>query len=168
MSLIFFTFLVQTDEELQTEERDSLSTFFDLFIITLIPILLFTGKSHFILLKFLIEHIFYAFAYDFILIINRDKSRSLSLLIGCISTMSISSLIDILLVSVCLHNCKKYEKSNPQKRNPAITEDGYINLNKMFGNGVTLLFIIVQVFFYIASLIIPLVSGYLMYKGHVF
>jgi hypothetical protein len=45
MSLIFFIYLVQTDDELQKEERDSLSTFFDLFIITHPNIDLYGEKS---------------------------------------------------------------------------------------------------------------------------
>src|SRR5438128_5129847 len=76
------------DPEQRDQEREYIS---DIFTITTLT--LFKGRSRLNKIKFLTELTLYICGYDFILIINREKSRSLTLLIGCVVIPSTIHLV---------------------------------------------------------------------------
>src|SRR5437764_3552573 len=71
---VFQTFKMDTIEQ-RDQERESISTFFDLFIFTIIPLVIFKGKSRFNPVRFFTELILYVLGYVSIVILNRDKSN---------------------------------------------------------------------------------------------
>ncbi|CAG8557230.1 13426_t:CDS:1 [Acaulospora morrowiae] len=153
--------------EQRNQERENISTFVDLFVFTLIPLIIFKGKSHFNQIKFVTELTFYIFGYDSILIINREKSQSIALLIVCVVIPSILHVLYMTFVWIDFSRCKKHYE-NRKIMHPAIRENGSISVEGMYDTWIMHAQIFGTVLVLMAMLVVPIISGYFMYYHHVF
>jgi hypothetical protein len=166
LPLFFALSVVQTDEEHRDQEHRNISIFFELFVILLIPLLIFTRSNHFSPTKFTIELTLYTFGYDTFHIINYKESRSFALLIGCVVIMTTIHLIEILHICTHFLMCKEYFNKNKVKH-PAINEYYIIDITKVHNRCFLVSYSILLSLVPIATFV-PIVSGYIMYNHYVF